>query len=89
MEKLEKYTKNGYDFTLYHREGDFAIFLGKKEDTKSENWEIIEIQSHDGREIMGNYIPAREFPPSNNQWGIKGWTAMDKEDAFRIFNGRK
>ena len=32
------------------------------------------------------YMPPAEFPPSNNQWGIKGWTALNEKHAEEIFN---
>jgi hypothetical protein len=36
----------------------------------------------------GVFMPATEFAPSNNQWGIKGWTASNEEQAKEIFNKR-
>jgi hypothetical protein len=81
MKILSEYKKNGYTFHQYKREGDFAIFKGTQEGNKHENWEVIQIQSHDGRNIMGNEVAAAEYAPSNEQWGAKGWTHSRLEDA--------
>lgn len=89
MEKLNRYSKNGYEFSLHHREGDLAIFRGEMSGHNHETWEVVFIQSHNGKQIKENYIPPKEFPPSNTQWGIRGWTATGEEDAYRIFNERK
>jgi hypothetical protein len=90
MKQLTEYKKNGYEFKLIKRDGDIAIFLGEKitefengwKET-SENWEVIHIQSHQGREIHGKHFEPAEFPPSNEQWGTKvfacvGFLAADK-----------
>lgn len=89
MKKLEKYYKNGYDFTLVHREGDLAIALGKSRLHGGDNWEVIEVQSHNGVQMGANWVEACEFPPRNEQFGIKGWTGVDEKDAWRIFNKQK
>jgi hypothetical protein len=88
MKKLEKYYKNGYDFTLIHREGDLAIALGKSRITGNDNWEIIEIQSHNGVQMGENWVEAAEYCPPSSSWGILGWTALNKTDAERIFQNR-
>lgn len=81
MKTLEYYTKNGHEFTLYARAGNLAIFHGKRIGGKSDTWEVIYIQSHDGREIGGRHYPPAEFAPSNEQWGSKGWTYKDQRFA--------
>lgn len=81
MKILTEYKKNGYTFHQHKREGDFAIFKGTQEGNKHENWEVIQIQSHNGRTIMGNECPPAEYAPSNEQWGSKGWSYTRLEDA--------
>ena len=85
MEKLTTYNKNGYGFSLLYRENDIAIFSGVGKQCGDKTWEIVLIQSHNGKSIKDTFIPPKEFPPSNNQWGSKGWTAVSEEDAWRIF----
>jgi hypothetical protein len=89
MKQLAKYAKNKYDFELFHREGDLAIFKGVSREHGRENWEVIEIQRHDGLTMAGVFMPPAEFAPSNAQWGVKGWTALNEDDAWRIFNQKK
>ena len=89
MKKLEKYYKNGYDFTLVHREGDLAIAVGKSRIHDKENWEVFEVQSHNGMMMGANWVDAAEFCPTSSMWGCKGWTALNEQDAWRIFNKQK
>jgi hypothetical protein len=88
MKKLEKYYKNGYDFTLIHREEDLAIALGKSRLTGRDNWEVIKVQSHNGIQMGENWVEACEYNPSNKKWGIQGWTAMNEKEAWKIFNNK-
>jgi len=84
MKTLTEYKRNGYAFTLISRLGDHAIFRGNS-GTSMENYEVIKIQSHQGREWDGVFCPPAEYPPSNNQWGTKGWTFNDRESAEAKF----
>ena len=86
MKELIEYAKNGYDFKIIRRENNLAIAKGESRISSSINWEIIKIQSHNGMTMANVYMPPAEFPPSNNQWGIKGWTALNEKHAEEIFN---
>jgi len=91
MKELTGYKKNGHDFTLYCRAGGIAIFHGKRVGGNSETWEVIHVQSHNGREIAGKYFDPAEYPPSNEQWGSKGWTYTNPElarDRFEVEIGK-
>jgi len=80
MKKLEHYKRNGYEFEVVDRIGNIAMATGSNGNEKT--YEVIIVQSHDGREINGNSLPPAEFPPSNEQWGSKGWT-FSTEDAAK------
>jgi len=85
MKKLTNYSKNGYNFTIVSRDGDIAIFHGKSAKSESESWEVIRIQSHDGRVINGqSFLPA-EYGPSNEQFGSKGWSMPSEDSAWAKF----
>jgi len=71
MKTLTEYARNGFKFTLVCRDGNVAIF---EEFGSRDHYEVIIIQSHQGREIAGKHFPPSEYPPSNEQWGTKGWT---------------
>lgn len=81
MKTLTSYSKNKHDFELVIRSGDIAIFRGKSQTGSSETFEVIHVQSHDGREVMGKHCPPAEYPPSNEQWGSKGFTFATLEAA--------
>jgi hypothetical protein len=81
MKLLTNYKKNGYQFSLIERAGAFAAFKGERVGGMS-TWEVIEVQSHDGLILFGDYCPPAEYPPSNAQWGVKGWTYMSEEKAL-------
>jgi hypothetical protein len=86
MKTLTEYSKNKHKFSLFKREGNFAIFHGKSVDNNSETWEVIEVLSHNGLTMGGVYMEPAEFCPSNNQWGTKGWTCTTQEAAEKRFN---
>jgi hypothetical protein len=88
MKTLETYRKNGITFLLKKRVGDIAMFESEAEPNKF-SCEIIKIQSHNGREAFGKHFPATEYPPSTNQWGALGWTAISPADAERIFKEKQ
>lgn len=81
MKKLTHYTKNGHEFEIIERMGDIGIFKGTRIGGLSVTWEVIHIQSHNGREVHGTYCPPSEYPPSNEQWGAKGWTYQTEAQA--------
>lgn len=89
MKILTKYSKNGYDFTIVKRENNLAIAKGDSRNCAAVNWEVIEIQSHNGLKMGEAFIPPSEFAPSNNQWGNKGWTASSEQQANEIFAKRR
>lgn len=82
MKKLTQYRKHGKDFLLIKRSGNIGLF----KENKYNSYEVIIIQSHNGREIMGNVIPPAEFAPSDESWGSKGWTYTIEADALKKFN---
>jgi predicted RNA binding protein YcfA (HicA-like mRNA interferase family) len=84
MKILTQYTKNGREWHVCRREGSIAIFTHDHR-----FYEVIVIQSHNGREIAGNHVSAAEYPPSNEQWGSKGWSFSNLADATAKYNELK
>lgn len=82
MKQLTQYRKHGNDFLLIKRSGNVGLF----KENKYNSYEVIIIQSHNGREIMGNVIPPAEFAPSDESWGSKGWTYTIEADALKKFD---
>ena len=84
MDKLYEYRKHGRTFRLFQRMRNVAIFRCSELSAFSP-FEVILIQSHNGREIAGRIVPPREYPPSDAQWGSKGWTFRTEEAAVAKF----
>ena len=83
MKLLTEYRRNGNDFKLTARRGNAAVF--RCDDLADFSpYEVIVIQSHNGREIMGNTIPPAEYPPSDAQWGSLGWTVKSTKEALEM-----
>jgi hypothetical protein len=85
MKLLQPYSKNGYDFTVIQRSDQVAICHGKSKTSPAETWEVFLIQHHNGLTIAGNHVPPAEYPPSNEQWGSKGWTFTTEDAAWEKF----
>ena len=75
MKTLTQYKKNGIDWQITSRAGNIAMA------TSERGYEVIIIQSHNGRTIACNYCEPAEYPPSNEQWGSKGWSYTILADA--------
>lgn len=68
MKQLTEYKRNGLTWQIVNRLGNAAIFKSQH------GYEVIVIQSHNGRTIADNYCEPAEYPPSNEQWGSKGFS---------------
>jgi len=84
MKKLERYRKNGFDFTELKRKGNIAIFRGENKGIST--YEVIKVKSHNGMNLHGAFIEAKEYPPSDEEWGAKGWTFQTLKGAENKFN---
>lgn len=87
MNTLKNYKKNGYSFTIFNRVGDYALAVGICENY-NKTYEVIKVQSHNGLTIAGKFIDAKEYAPSNEQWGSKGWSFTSLELANEFFHGK-
>ncbi len=82
MKTLTQYqAKGGHHFEIIERVGNIA--LAKAGGTVG--FEVFEVQSHNGREIMGKWCGPAEYPPSNEQWGTKGWSFKTESAARAKF----
>lgn len=80
MKILTQYKRNGIDWNIIKRINNIAIA------ESTHGYEVITIQSHNGRTIAGKYCEPSEYPPSNEQWGSKGWSYSLLIDASDKFN---
>jgi len=97
MRKLEiQFNKNGYHHQQVYRQGDIAIYeLTSLETGRILGYEVFEVQKFPERIIKGKMIDESEGTPSNEQWGIKGFTvwnktaAMEKAEILRARRDRR
>ena len=84
-----KITHSGFDLVQIHREGDYAIYKKQKAGHEAVNYEVIKIKRHDGYTIAGNFCPPAEMYPSNEQWGVLGFTCQGKDQAYKKLDAMK
>jgi hypothetical protein len=74
------------------REGDVALFQKTSEpgnhspEAFEAGYEVVVVGRREAGEIFGNIVEASETYPSNEQWGIKGWTYTNLKDAEKRFS---
>lgn len=90
MKTIDKnFTYKNFDYKQLFREGKIAIYEQKLKDGVKCNYEVVVIEEHNGYEIAGNKFPPAEMYPSSNQWGVKGFTFTDYDDALIKFKKLK
>ena len=90
MKTLEtSFTSHGFEFKQIHREADLAIYKKWKPEHETHGFEVIRIKRHNGYTIAGNYCPPAEMYPSNEQWGVLGFTCQTKEDSYKKLDKMK
>ena len=86
MKTLTKYKRNGIEWNITNRINNIAVA------ESTHGYEVIVIQSHNGRTIPAKgekpeiICEPSEYPPSNEQWGSKGWSYSLLIDASDKFN---
>jgi hypothetical protein len=76
-----QFTKQGFEFTQIKRVGMLAIYVKQSLHNKGSTYEVIRVQSHNGRTIAGKYFEPAEYFPSSEQWGTHGFTCRTMESA--------
>jgi hypothetical protein len=79
-----RFRRDGFDFRQVAREGDVAIYEQTwKSNQDSAAFEVICIRRREGFQIGGRFVEPAEVYPNSEAWGVDGWTAQDKQAAFR------
>lgn len=79
-----RFQHGGFDYREIYRKGDFAIYKQTWKGNKdSAGFEVIRIRRRDGFRIGGRFVEPAEVYPNSEAWGVDGWTALNKEAAFR------
>ena len=83
MKPIEtQFTQKGWQLQQLSRTGNIAIYERSKEGALP-HYEVVRIKSHNGFQIPGTderSEPA-EYYPSDNAWGVHGFTFNSIEDA--------
>jgi len=82
------FRRRGYRYVQLRREGMLAKYalydtLGSPE---PHSYEVFRVLVHPVRVLGDVAIPAREACPSDEQWGVYGWTLPDSARAEARFN---
>ncbi len=83
------FTANGFIHEQVQRVGDIALYRRFKQGGGQEHFEVVRIKRHDGFKIPGTDKRAEpaETYPSNEKWGVDGFTFPDKDSAQAKFDG--
>lgn len=83
------FSRDHYHFTQLARGQRSAVYLQvheTKRDVERPHFEVIKIRRA-SEHIMpdGAVLPPREVYPSGNDWGLRGWTHCERQDAMTHF----
>ena len=84
----EEITKEGFTLKQLKRKKNKAIYEQSK-DGRIFSYEVIVISCHEGYTIAGNFIEPSEMYPCSSQWGVKGFTYKNLEDAEKKYKTLK
>ena len=83
------FKQGGFDFEQVARENNVAVYRKTKRSavgTLIEGYEVIKVGKRGERTAFGKTLEATERYPSNEEWGITGWTCTSKQAAFDKMN---
>jgi hypothetical protein len=80
-----RFPHDGFNYRQIGRKADAAIYEQTWSGCSNPavSYEIIRIRWHDGFQIGGRFVEPAEIYPNSEAWGVDGWTAQNKEAAFR------
>jgi len=71
------FRKNGWTYLQLERVGDVALY----NQGGGSAYEVVVIRRHSGFVVSGKRVEPAEYLPSNEDWGIYGWTLHTLEEA--------
>jgi hypothetical protein len=81
----DKFRQGGFAFRVLHRRGRVALLVKQKHGQESESFEVVILRTLPERQAFGQTLPAGEYLPSSEAWGISGWTFTTRADAQNRF----
>jgi len=86
MKLTTQFQSNGFDFRQVDRRGDVAIFLQSR-GGRPVGFEVVGIRVAPPRRFPdGRDVPEREIYPSNEHWGLYGFTCKTLERAKALMH---
>lgn len=88
MKLLETtFNKNSYTHEIIWRDSDYAITrLTDQDSGKFVCYEAFRIRKKKDTKIGNRFIPASEMTPSNEEWGLYGYTTRTEAQAKQKIN---
>ena len=75
------FRSDGFDFQILNREEKVALLAKEKPGWGFHLYEVVRIQVWPAEWIKGRFTPEREAMPRSEQWGVRGWSFADMDDA--------
>jgi len=90
----KEFRHHGFDYRQIARERSAAIYqqIWISCFNAAVCYEVVRIRRREGFHIGDRFVEPAEVYPNSEAWGVDGWTAEDKDTAFRKFRevaGRK
>lgn len=88
MKIKEQFRKDGFNFQLIKRKGNWAIFE-KFKDKNTPSYEIVKIRKRTkDSKIQGKLVSRKgdEYYPCSSEWGTYGFTATSLEYADKLLH---
>lgn len=78
-----EFSRNGFHFLQRFREGEIAVFERTRlPHGTQKHYETVRLRPFPAREAFGKTFEAGESYPSNEQWGIYGFTYKSEKAAL-------
>ena len=80
-----RFRRGEFIYRQIAHEGNFAIYEQKCAGCPDPSicYEIIRVRRRHGFQIHGRFVEPAQIYPNSEAWGVDGWTALNKEAAFR------
>jgi len=87
MKKLTEFAKNGMHYKIIRREGNVAIAKASIEKgLGAVAYDVILIREREETKLFNNIVPAAEYGPSNENFGVFGFSYPNLEMANKKFD---
>ena len=85
----DTFHSDGFDFRLLKRDANVALLVKSKPGCVA-SYEVVKLMRVPAREMFGRPVEAHEAMPASEQWGQRGWSYPNRDQAevrFRKLTG--